>query len=54
MNKNIANTNDNSQLHGYQEWYFGGELLLRANFKNRNKIGYLEDHHIKQTYFHIR
>jgi hypothetical protein len=58
MNEDITNYNNKGKFHGYQERYSYYDyeqykLWARANFKNGNRIGYLEDHHIKQTNYHI-
>lgn len=52
--KNIINYNSKSQCHGYQEWYWGEELKLRAYIKMDKVMGYEEFHGVKQTNFYIR
>jgi hypothetical protein len=46
------------QSHGYQEWYYKGNLWSRANFKHGFHIGYAECHQCPftklETRFHIR
>ena len=57
MNKNIANYNNKSQSHGYQELYMSNQcntLWYRGNTKNNESIGYEECHFIKKTNFYIR
>ena len=57
MNKDIENRNDKGQYHGYQEWYIGdgnNDLIVRANWKNNNAIGYHEHHMFEQTTFYIK
>jgi hypothetical protein len=56
MNKEIITKNNKNQYHGYNQLYIDdwNKLLYRANFKNGNIIGYLENHNIKQTIFHIK
>lgn len=41
------------EFHGYHEWYLGGRLWLRGNFKHGLHIGYEEHHMYNQTRFHI-
>ena len=42
--KDITNTNQKGDSHGYQEWYTPrtNKLWLRGNFKNGQEIGYVE------------
>ena len=54
MNKDITNTNSKGQYHGYQEWYCYDKLILKANYKNDNPIGYHEIHFNKITRYYIR
>jgi hypothetical protein len=55
MDKAITNYNDKRQYHGYQETYnWNKKIWYRGNWKNKDFIGYLEDHNVKQTNFHIR
>jgi len=55
MEKNIINTNNNFEFHGYNEWYWNnGKLRLRTNFKNKFVIGYAEWHQYKQTSYKIK
>jgi hypothetical protein len=55
MNKDIRNTNDKNQYHGYQEIYnWTNVIFLRANYKNNRIIGYFEYHMFEQTTFYIR
>ena len=52
--KEVKNYSDIGQYHGYQEWYKYGELVIRANYKNDNEVGYEEWHYFKRTNFYIR
>lgn len=54
MDKDITNTNDKGEFHGYQEVYSNNELISRCNMKNGNFIGYQEWHIANQTYYHIK
>ena len=40
MKQDIINSNNKGQQHGYQEWYYNDEIMLRANYKNDFAIGY--------------
>jgi hypothetical protein len=55
MNKDIINTNNKYQRHGYQEWYdpFNVKLLYRGIFDNSNPKNYIEWHIVKETEYHI-
>jgi hypothetical protein len=48
--------NSKGQHHGYQEWYFGGNLWVRCNLNNGLTMGYTEVHSYLalSTNFHIR
>ena len=54
--KDIDNTNDKNQCHGYQEWYWIGRTSypIRVNYKNDKEIGYEEDTWNGSTNFYIR
>ena len=54
--KDIDNTNDKKQSHGYQEWYWleRTSYPIRVNYKNDKEIGYEEDAWNKTTNFYIR
>lgn len=42
--KDIRNYNSKRKYHGYQEWYFYGNIFHRGNWKNDDEIGYIEWH----------
>ncbi len=42
MNKDVDNYNSKGQHHGYQEWYYDGNLWCRFNAKNGKWDGYRE------------
>ena len=52
--EDIDNKNDKGEWHGYNEWYFNDSYMVRANFKNNDKIGYAESHYYKHTRYYIR
>lgn len=52
--KEIAQLNTKGEFNGYQEWYNHGKMWYRGQYKNGDKIGYLEYHLYKITRFHIR
>jgi hypothetical protein len=58
MNKEIINTNNKGELHGYQTRYIiaiKDTLLIRTNMSNNKIIGYYELHgYKKKTEYHIR
>lgn len=54
MKADITNLNYKRELHGYQEWYWDGELYVKSNYKNGNPIGYREYYYRKQRLYHIR
>lgn len=54
MKKDIRTYNRKGQSHGYQEWYWCGQLSYRGKSENRRSIGYTEWHHNKETEYHIK
>ena len=54
MKKDIINTNNKGQHHGYQEWYWhNDEFYLRGVWKNGQLHRYQEWHSAEQTKFYI-
>jgi hypothetical protein len=59
MNKEIINTNNKGELHGYQTRYLNGmknTLVVRTNVSNNKIIGYHEYHgcNNQTTHYHIK
>lgn len=55
MIKEIRNTNNKGQYHGYRELSSNRDaLIFRLNYKNNEEIGYQEWHIYKQTKYYIR
>ena len=53
--EDITSTNDNGELHGYQEWYDSiGSIYHRGTRKNIERVGYQEWHNFTETDFNIR
>jgi hypothetical protein len=56
--KDIKNYNSKKQYHGYQEWYYKGNLFIRGIYKNNIQTNYRERHNRQrqvdnQTVFYI-
>ena len=54
IKQDIVNRNNLGKPHGFQEWYWSGELAGRCMCKNSISVGYREHHMIKETKFIIR
>lgn len=56
MKKDIINTNDKCQYHGYQEWYNMDYITLwaRCTYKNGQVVGYFEAHGVKMNSYFIK
>jgi hypothetical protein len=44
MTEDIDPINENLNFHGYQEWYYLGNLWVKGNYKDGQPIGYREAH----------
>ncbi len=42
--KEIINKNDKGELHGYQEWYWCGELSFKGFYNNNIIVDYEEEY----------